>query len=160
MVNSGATADRLVSVSTPAATSVRIQGDTAMPQDVALVSKGNTPITATGTREIQLVAEGLTQPVAAGRTVPMTFVFERAGSVTVDVPTAIPAEGRPGAEPERVAAEGGGHGGGHGSGETGVGGHGGGESHSTPAPGQEHGQPPHGGAPAPGNEGTGSGGGH
>lgn len=155
LVNSGATADRLVSVSSPAASNVRIQGDATLPQDVALVSAGNSSLTPTNARSFQLVAEGLTQPIAAGTSVPMTFVFERAGSVTTDVPTAIPAEGAPGAEPERIPGAPGEHAGAN-SAETGVGGHGGGEAETPPV--EQPGQEPSGVESAPGNEGSGSGG--
>lgn len=155
LINTGSVADRLVSVSTPAASSVQIQGDPAMPQNVALVSAGNSSLTPTDAREVQLVAGGLTQPIASGTTIPMTFVFERAGSVTVDVPTAIPADGAPGAEPERVAAEGGEHAGAN-SAETGVGGQTGGEAEVPPV--EQPGQQPSGVEQAPGNEDSGSGG--
>ncbi|MBP2365353.1 copper chaperone PCu(A)C [Pseudonocardia parietis] len=155
LINTSTVADRLVSVSSPAATSVRVQGDATMPQDLALVSAGNSQLTPTASRELQLVAEGLTQPIAAGKTVPMTFVFERAGSVTIDVPAAVPAEGAPGAEPERVAAEAGEHAGAN-SAETGVGAETGGEADVPPV--EQPGQQPAGVEPAPGNEGSGSGG--
>ena len=155
VINTGPVADRLVSVSSPAASSVRIQGDATMPQDVALVSAGNSSLTPTGSRQIQLVAEGLTQPIAAGGTVPMTFVFERAGSVTAEVPTAVPTEGRPGAEPERVEAGGAEHAGSN-SAETGFGGETGGEAEAPPI--EQPGQQPSGVDSAPGDEGSGSGG--
>lgn len=108
LVNTGSVADRLVRVSSPAAASVAVVGDPVMPQDVALVSTGGSPLTPTSSRPVQLRLDGLTRPIPAGAQVPVTFVFERAGSVTVDVPTGVPAEDAPGAEPEREA-EGGGH---------------------------------------------------
>ena len=145
LINNGAVADRLVGVSSPAATSVAVGGDPVLPQGVAVVSTGGTQLTPTSSRPLQLQLDGLTQPIAAGTTIPVTFAFERAGSVTVDVPTAVPAEGVPGSEPERVEA---------GSDdpdrpETGFGGEGGGEDRppstrqpSQPVPGDESGPEP------------------
>lgn len=158
LVNTGAVADRLVSVSSPAATSVAVTGERVLPQDVALVSVGtNSELRPTDSRPVQVTLQGLRQPIAAGTVVPMTFVFERAGSVTVDVPTGIPAEGAPGSEPER--AEGGSEeGAGANSAETGFGGETGGEAQAPPV---EQANPVPGGEgaePAPGNEESGSGG--
>lgn len=144
LINTGSVADRLVRVSSPFATSVAITGDPVMPQDVALVSTAGSAITPTSSRPIQIQLDGLTQPIAAGAQVPVTFVFERSGSVTVQAPTAVPAEGAPGAEPERVEA-----GGGEEPAETGFGGETGGEAEapstgepSQPVPAENEGAEP------------------
>ncbi|MBN9737010.1 MULTISPECIES: copper chaperone PCu(A)C [unclassified Pseudonocardia] len=157
LINTGATADRLVSVSSPAAGSVAVGGDRVLAQDVALVAVGTSELQPTASRPLQLTLEGLRQPIAAGGDVPMTFVFERAGSITVTVPTGIPGEGRPGAEPERVEAEGG-HGGGANGAETGVGGETGGEAEAPPVDQANPVPSGEGTESAPGNEGSGSGG--
>ncbi|WP_156819516.1 copper chaperone PCu(A)C [Pseudonocardia sp. HH130630-07] len=156
LVNTGAVADRLVSASSPAATSVRVT-DGVLPKDVALVSTGGNALQPTASRPTEIVLEGLTQPVAAGAVVPMTFTFERAGAITVDVPTGIPGENHDRAEPERVEAGGEGEAGTNGA-ETGFGGRTGGEA-ETPPVDQANPVPAEGDAgSAPGNEGTGAGG--
>ncbi|BBG05144.1 MULTISPECIES: copper chaperone PCu(A)C [Pseudonocardia] len=102
LVNSGSVADRLVSVSSPAAANVLIDGDPVLPQDVALVSAANFPLTPTTSRPLDITLEGLTQPIGSADNIEITFVFERAGSVTADVPAAIPTEDLPvGGTPER-----------------------------------------------------------
>jgi len=102
LVNSGSVADRLVSVSSPAAANVLVDGDPVLPQDIALVSAANFPLSPTASRPLNITLEGLTQPIGAGDTIPVTFVFERAGSVTAQVPAAVPTEDVPlGPGPER-----------------------------------------------------------
>ncbi|MEV1292218.1 copper chaperone PCu(A)C [Pseudonocardia sp. NPDC049635] len=102
LVNSGSVADRLVSVSSPAAANVLVDGDPVLPQDVALVSAGNFELTPTAARPLNITLEGLTRPIRAGENIPITFVFERAGSVTAQVPAAVPTEDIPhGPGPER-----------------------------------------------------------
>lgn len=57
-----------------------------------------------------IVLQNLKQPLWAGQTIKITFVFKNAGPLTVDLPIAAPA--RPGSRapaPEKPAAEGGGH---------------------------------------------------
>ncbi|MEQ3551969.1 copper chaperone PCu(A)C [Pseudonocardia nematodicida] len=101
LVNNGAVADRLVSVSSADAASVAIGGETALPEGVALVAVGNSQLQPTASRPLELTLEGLSRPVAPGTDVEMTFVFERAGSVTVTVPTAIPEQNAAAGPPER-----------------------------------------------------------
>ncbi|MEJ8279529.1 copper chaperone PCu(A)C [Pseudonocardia spirodelae] len=152
-VNTGSVADRLVSVSSPAASSVRIEGDAVMPQDVALVSPGGLQLAPTNSKRVQLVAEGLTRAVPAGAQIPMTFVFERAGSVTLTVPTAVPhVEGSAGHAPERASA--GSEEAGTNGAETGVNTETGGQAETPPV---NQANPVEGGS-QPGNEGTGAGG--
>lgn len=103
MVNEGAVADRLVRVSSPAATAVTVTGDATLPQDVLLVGGGETGTAPAGTRPVTIELTGLTQPIQAGLSIPVTFQFERAGTVTAQVPVGAPAEGV--VEPERVDSE-------------------------------------------------------
>lgn len=103
LINTGSTADRLVRVSSPVSGNVTIGGDAAMPKDVTLASQvaaeGGAP---QGTRPITIALAGLTTPIKSGLTVPVTFTFERTGSVTLQVPIGAPAEGT---EPERHDSE-------------------------------------------------------
>ncbi|WP_226361647.1 copper chaperone PCu(A)C [Pseudonocardia sp. ICBG1142] len=157
LVNTAPVADRLLSVTSPAAASVQIQGDPTMPQDIALVSPGNLQLSPTNAKRVQLVAEGLTRPVPAGAQIPMTFVFEKAGSVTVTVPTGVPhAAGSPGHAPERASFDS--EESGTNGAETGVNSETGGQAEAPPVD-RPNPVPAGEGAPvAPGNEGSGAGG--
>lgn len=157
LVNTAPVADRLLSVTSPAAASVQIQGDPTMPQDIALVSPGNLQLSPTNAKRVQLVAEGLTRPVPAGAQIPMTFVFEKAGSVTVTVPTGVPhTAGSPGHAPERASFDS--EESGTNGAETGVNSETGGQAEAPPVD-RPNPVPAGEGAPvAPGNEGSGAGG--
>ncbi len=52
---------------------------------------------------LSIVLTGLTADLPIGRNVPVTFVFEQAGEITIDVPIGSPASARP--EPTGDAAE-------------------------------------------------------
>ena len=86
--NDSIAADVLTDVSTPAASKVDIAGTaTAPPQSLEDF----------GTK-YKITLTGLTNPLSYGVSVPVTFTFRTAGSVTVNVPVAIPGErtsGRP-----------------------------------------------------------------
>lgn len=157
LVNTAPVADRLLSVTSPAAASVQIQGDPTMPQDIALVSPGNLQLSPTNAKRVQLVAEGLTRPVPAGAQIPMTFVFEKAGSVTVTVPTGVPhTAGSPGHAPERASFDS--EESGTNGAETGVNSETGGQAEAPPVD-RPNPVPAGEGAPVtPGNEGSGAGG--
>lgn len=157
LVNTAPVADRLLSVTSPAAASVQIQGDPTMPQDIALVSPGNLQLSPTNAKRVQLVAEGLTRPVPAGAQIPMTFVFEKAGSVTVTVPTGVPhTAGSPGHAPERASFDS--EESGTNGAETGVNSETGSQAEAPPVD-RPNPVPAGEGAPvAPGNEGSGAGG--
>jgi copper(I)-binding protein len=45
--------------------------------------------------KLTVILTGLTAPVASGKTVPVTFVFRNAGSITLDLPVATPTTARP-----------------------------------------------------------------
>ncbi|MFP5019440.1 copper chaperone PCu(A)C [Pseudonocardia phyllosphaerae] len=110
LVNVGDTADKLVRVTSPYASNVTVSGDTRLAKGVALVSAGDTPLAPTSSKPVQIRLDGLKQPIPAGAQVPMTFVFERAGSVNLVAPTGVPMESHPDAKPERAAPEGKEHG--------------------------------------------------
>lgn len=87
--NSGAAADRLVSVSTPVAGKVEIhqttrEGDVTRMRPVAgiEVPAGGTVTLAPGGLHVMMM--GLTRPLAVGERVPLTLTFERAGAVQVE----------------------------------------------------------------------------
>lgn len=44
--------------------------------------------------KIVITLEGLKEPVASGKTIPITFVFRHGGSVTLEVPIAVPTKPR------------------------------------------------------------------
>lgn len=93
VVNTGDVADRLVSVTSPAAASVEIAGETGMPGGQVLVAGYDDPIesiTLEDAEAVEIVLTGLTRPLRAGLTYPVTFTFERAGSLALDVPLENP----------------------------------------------------------------------
>lgn len=80
LFNEGSRPDELLSVTSPIASSVEVNGS-SLPVELAArewqsfgPSAGN-----------YLVLDGLSRPVRAGRTVPLTFTFAEAGPLTVDV---------------------------------------------------------------------------
>jgi periplasmic copper chaperone A len=109
IVNEGSTADRLVRVSSPAATAVQVGGDASLPKDILLVGGGEGGTAPAGVRPTTIELTGLTAPIRAGVPVPITLTFERAGSTTVLAPVGSPPEGAAAGEPEReeTKAEGG-----------------------------------------------------
>lgn len=90
--NTGATADRLVSASSPAAAMVQIhemamEGDVMKMRQLAdgiEIAAGETVTLSPG--GLHLMFMGLSQAFVEGETVPVTLVFERAGPVELDLP--------------------------------------------------------------------------
>jgi copper(I)-binding protein len=79
LYNSGSDGDTLVSMAAPgAASAVHLSGGT-----VSLPV--NAPVNLTGPQPM-VVLSGLTKPLGGGQDVPVTFNFQHAGSVTIDVP--------------------------------------------------------------------------
>jgi len=99
IANSGTAADELISVSTPAATQVNVQGSRTLPGGTALVSGPSTvaPSSTVGATPGRLTAElsNLTQDVKPGLTIAVTFTFAKAGPITVPVPVGTPEPGAP-----------------------------------------------------------------
>jgi copper(I)-binding protein len=84
--NDSIDADTLTQVTSPVATKVDIQGTaTAPPQSLEDF----------GTK-YKIALTGLTAPISYGVSVPVTFTFQTAGSVTINVPVEIPGERTPG----------------------------------------------------------------
>ncbi len=92
LVNTGAIADRLVSVSSPVAASAQVVGDAVLPGGSAVTVGNNSGAasSALAGRTIAIRLVGLNQPVRAGLTYPVTLRFERAGQLTVLVPVGYP----------------------------------------------------------------------
>jgi copper(I)-binding protein len=80
LYNSGGSSDRLVSVTAPGtAGSIYLPGGTvALPANAA-------PVNLTGPAP-QVVVENLSQPLRGGTNIPVTFDFQHAGTVTLQVP--------------------------------------------------------------------------
>ncbi len=123
IVNEDDQPDTLVSVSTPAARGVLIQGNTQIPGGIAVtVVKGDEQHTSPvpslpplplprpqhpagpaspeagssaplGFGKLRIVLTDLTRPIHAGESVPVTFRFRNAGEVTVPVPMVHPGHG-------------------------------------------------------------------
>jgi hypothetical protein len=93
IVNEGTGADRLVSVSSPIATSGAIVGDTRLPGGQVLTSGYDQPVASITTGEAEadeIGLVGLTSPVRAGLNYPVVFTFERAGTLRLPVPVETP----------------------------------------------------------------------
>ena len=82
--NAGFTADTLESVSSSAATSVKITGDAALPPQTLADFAGET-----GT---EVTLTGLLQELHYGVSIPVTFSFANAGSIDLNVPIQLPPE--------------------------------------------------------------------
>ena len=92
IANSGTSDDRLLSISTPAASSAMIH-ETTMVNDIMKMRmvEGGVAIAAGATLEMKTGAThvmlmGLKAPLKKGETVELEFVFEKAGRVKVLVP--------------------------------------------------------------------------
>ncbi|MBB5153932.1 copper chaperone PCu(A)C [Saccharopolyspora phatthalungensis] len=91
--------DKLVQVSSPYAASATLGGITDLPSRTALhaagqaaqVQQAETP----ADREVQITLNGFKQDITPGVTIPVTFVFEKAGAVTVQVPVGPDHNPRP-----------------------------------------------------------------
>jgi hypothetical protein len=112
IVNTGEAPDRLVSGSSPVASTVQISGNTEIPGGQVLLVEGEptasaeaaptavpapgeapaTPLAPTPTasagagRTAQIVLSGLQEDIRAGLTYPLVLTFERAGEVRLEVP--------------------------------------------------------------------------
>jgi periplasmic copper chaperone A len=96
--NQGATDDRLLTLSTPAAASAMIH-ETTMVDDIMKMRmiEGGLPIAAGATLEMKtgethLMLMGLKAPLKQGETIALELVFEKAGKISVEVPVKSVAE--------------------------------------------------------------------
>ena len=80
--NDGINPDTLTSVSSSAAQSAQISGDPVIP--------ANTLVDLSGDSGRQITLQGLTQDLYYGVSIPMTFSFANAGSLTINVPIENP----------------------------------------------------------------------
>lgn len=87
--NAGLEADTLTGITTPYAAEVRITGDAQIP--------GQTLTDLATSQGTRITVEDFTQEVVTGNSVPMTFSFQKAGSIDLDIPVQLPpgrSEGR------------------------------------------------------------------
>ena len=95
IANTGEEADELTSVTSTVASSVTIDGEKSLAAQRVLRAVGEDA--GSGDQEngeIRVTLEGLAEDVKPGTTVPVTFLFRRAGEITVQVPIGAPEEGR------------------------------------------------------------------
>lgn len=93
IANAGVQTDKLVSISSPAASTVKLKGALTIPGGTTIVA-GSAAQEANPQSSVTATLEQLTAPISAGLNVQATFTFERAGAVTVSLPVASPAEAR------------------------------------------------------------------
>lgn len=84
LTNSSVNSDTLASITTPAASGVMLSAEAKVLGNNKLEVGQGTPVTATVT--------GLAEALPYGHSIPVTFTFAGAGSVTVEVPITIPVE--------------------------------------------------------------------
>lgn len=102
VANGGPTDDKLVQVSSPFAASGAVSGKSDVPSRTSLTL---TPGPGQGQAAVQggpsdeptarVTLQGLKQDIRPGVTVPVTFVFQRSGPTTVQVPLSTSPEERP-----------------------------------------------------------------
>jgi copper(I)-binding protein len=97
LVNNGASADKLLSVSSPVAGAGQITGDATVPggSTVTVGNNTGTDSQALAGRTISIKLTGLVGPVRAGLTYPNTLRFQNAGVLNGELPV-----GEPSAAPE------------------------------------------------------------
>lgn len=84
LANTGIDTDTLTAVSTPAA------GQVALPE-AGLPLPGQTNVTVGGEGGTAITLTGLTRALCYGQSVPLTFSFQKAGQVTLNVPIELPS---------------------------------------------------------------------
>ncbi|MGH3914142.1 MAG: copper chaperone PCu(A)C [Pseudonocardiaceae bacterium] len=112
IINQTTNADTLVSLSTPAARQVLLEGATTIPAGVSVsgVTDHGGPATPTAASanpldvdELRVMLVDILRPVRPGLNTELTFVFQNAGPVTLSVPMGPPSES------ERAPLDNGGH---------------------------------------------------
>ena len=112
IVNETTSADTLISVTTPAARQVLLQGTTTIPPGMAVRGGTNpsntdpsdtdpsgagdgdhaTPVSPLDVDELRIVLVDATRPLRPGLNIELTFMFRNAGPVTLSVPMGPPSE--------------------------------------------------------------------
>lgn len=111
IVNEARDADRLIDVRSPVAASSRIVGEARVPGGQTLTTGYDQPVAQVAmpyANPIDITLLGLTEPIRAGLSYPVVFVFDRAGQVQVQVPVENPEQLPPRArepEPEQRTLE-------------------------------------------------------
>ena len=107
LVNGGSESDRLVEVKSPYAASAEVTGTTLLPDESNLwvtpakpgggQQPGQQAPSASPSQnpQVHITLRGLNQDIRPGLTVPVTFVFEKAGPTTIQVPLGTSSEERP-----------------------------------------------------------------
>jgi copper(I)-binding protein len=94
LINQGTQPDKLISASSPIAGSVQIQGDAAIGADQT-ISVGNTDTpgdaSSLAARTIKITLTGLKQDIKAGSNYPVQFTFQRAGTLSANLPVGYPS---------------------------------------------------------------------
>jgi periplasmic copper chaperone A len=87
LTNDAEAADRLVGVTTPAARSVQLLDASGQVSSAGIELPAGGQVEAV-TDTVRMQLEGVTEPIAPTDTVRVTFTFETAGEVALDVPVA------------------------------------------------------------------------
>jgi periplasmic copper chaperone A len=91
LVNVGAQPDKLLSVSSPIAAAGVVQGDATLGgSQTVVVGNNGAGASSLAVRNIRVMLVGLKQDIVAGRNYPVTFVFQRAGTLTGNLPVGYP----------------------------------------------------------------------
>lgn len=95
IANTGNSGDELVSISTPAAESVKLQGQRVVqPQQAVRAVQPQSSEVRLQRGELSVLLENLTTDVRPGITIPVTLLFRQSGQLNLDVPIGAPEKGR------------------------------------------------------------------
>jgi len=94
LVNNGASADKLLSVTSPVAGAAQITGDATVPAGSTVNVGNNTGVDsqALAGRTIAIKLAGLVGPIRAGLTYPVVLRFQNAGVLNAELPVGEPAD--------------------------------------------------------------------
>lgn len=97
IINQGTRAERLITVTSPAASQVLVVGTTTIAPGTNVTSTAGSASAGVQPQSPLVVGQlrivlSTTRPLRAGLNTPVTFVFENAGTVTLPVPMAAPVE--------------------------------------------------------------------
>ena len=113
VVNDGTAADTLVAVRSAVAADGTVVGDATMPGGHGLVAGYDHPVAAATLpqqNEVDVTLVDVTTSIRSGLTYPVTFVFERAGELSLELPVEVPADvpvpraGQPQDDPSGIRA--------------------------------------------------------
>jgi hypothetical protein len=90
IINEGVTPDRLVAVSSPAATSARVNPKIQLSPSRVTTAGYREPDIYPDTNRIEIVLVKIREPIRTGLTYPVSFVFQNSGQLHLDIGVGSP----------------------------------------------------------------------